>query len=72
MWNLGNLVHDLEKMRKLPGRCIGADLDRIADASGLPGGRVEATGRSNPDSVKVDAQPVMATCAPVAGVAWPA
>ena len=27
MWNLGNLIHDFEKMRKIVGGRIGADFD---------------------------------------------
>src|SRR5215469_7534779 len=57
VWNLGDLVDDLEKMRKFACGCIGADLDGIADARGMPGRRVEATGRGDPDALNIDAQP---------------
>ena len=54
--NLGHLVHHFEQMSELIGGGIGADLDRIVNAGGLPGCRVEPTRYGHADPLQPDAQ----------------
>lgn len=56
MGNRGYLVHYLEQVCELIGVGVGADLDGIVDARGLPGCGVEPTRRRHADSIQFDAQ----------------
>jgi hypothetical protein len=54
--NLGHLVHHLEQTSELISRGIGADLDRIVDARGLPGCGIEPASRGHADPCQSDSQ----------------
>jgi hypothetical protein len=52
--NLGYLVHHGEQVREPIGMGIRADLEGVADASGLPGCNVEPARRGHADPVQFD------------------
>jgi hypothetical protein len=54
--DFGRLVHRLQQRSKLTGAGIRADLDRIADARGLPGRGVEPARRGHANPVQVNAR----------------